>query len=91
MTVFLLTLVGLAFIDSLNVLNIGIVSTVVYGSRLHRHSALPAGLSYIAGVLVAIVIFGLCAVLGLGLLTDLPSVTLAPAVRYWGEFLLGWC
>lgn len=89
MTVLLLTLAGLAVLDSLNVLNIGVVSAVIYGSRLNRQSALPGGVSFIAGVLTVTIAFGLCAVLGLGLLTDLTNFHLTPAVRYWGEIGFG--
>ena len=89
MTVLLLTLTGLAVLDSLNVLNIGVVSAVIYGSRLNRQSALPGGVSFIAGVLAVTTTFGLCAVLGLGLLTDVTNFHLTPAVRYWGELVLG--
>jgi cytochrome c biogenesis protein CcdA len=89
MTALLLTLTGLAFLDSLNVLNIGVVSAVIYGSRLNRQSALPGGVSFIAGVLAVTTTFGLCTVLGLGLLTNLTNFHLTPAVRYWGEIALG--
>ncbi|MDH6247232.1 GAP family protein [Mycobacterium sp. OTB74] len=89
MTALLLTLAGLAFLDSLSVLNIGVVSVVVYGSRLNRQSALPGGVSFIAGVFAVTTTFGMCAVLGLHLLTDLTNFNLTPAVRYWGELLLG--
>lgn len=89
MTTLLLTLTGLAFLDSLSVLNIGVVSAVVYGSRLNRQSALPGGVSFIAGVFAVTTTFGLCAVVGLGILTDLTNFKLTPAVRYWGEILLG--
>ena len=89
MTALLLTLTGLAFLDSLNVLNIGVVSAVIYGSRLNRQSALPGGMSFIAGVLAVTTTFGLCAVLGLGLLSNLTNFHLTPSVRYWGEIALG--
>jgi cytochrome c biogenesis protein CcdA len=89
MTALLLTLAGLAFLDSLSVLNIGVVSAVVYGSRLNRQSALPGGVSFIAGVFAVTTTFGMCAVLGLHLLTDLTNFNLTPTVRYWGELLLG--
>ncbi len=89
MTALLLSLTGLALLDSLNVLNIGVVSAVIYGSRLNRQSALPSGASFIAGLLTATTIFGLCAVLGLGLLTDLTNFHPTPTVRYWGEIVLG--
>jgi cytochrome c biogenesis protein CcdA len=89
MTVLLLTLTGFALLDSLSVLNIGVVSAVVYGSRLNRQSALPGGVSFIAGVFAVTTVFGLSAVLGLGLLTDLTNFNLTPTLRYWGEFLVG--
>lgn len=89
MTGLLLALTGLAILDSLSVLNIGVVSAVVYGSRLNRQSALPGGLSFIAGVFTVTSIFGLCAVLGLGFLTDLTDFVVTPTVRYWGELLIG--
>ena len=89
MTALLLTLTGLAFLDSLNVLTIGVVSAVIYGSRLNRQSALPGGMSFIAGVLAVTTTFGLCAVLGLGLLSNLTNFHLTPSVRYWGEIALG--
>lgn len=89
MTVLVLTLIGLALLDSLNVLNIGVVSAVIYGSRLNRQSALPAGVSFIAGVLAVTTGVGLCTVLGLGLLTDLANFHVTPGVRHWGEIALG--
>lgn len=89
MTAFLLTLTGLAVLDSLNVLNIGVISAVIYGSRLNRQSVLPGGVSYIVGLLTVTITFGLCVVLGLGLLADLTDFHLTPAVRYWGELVLG--
>ncbi|WP_395309205.1 GAP family protein [Mycobacterium sp. AMU20-3851] len=85
----LLALTGLAFLDSLSVLNIGVVSAVVYGSRLNRQSALPAGLSFIGGVLLVTSIFGLCAVLGINFLTGLTNFELTPGVRYWGQLAVG--
>ena len=45
----LLPLLGFAFLDSLNVLNLGVTSAVVYDSRLSRRSALPGGLSFVGG------------------------------------------
>ncbi|OKH71331.1 GAP family protein [Mycobacterium sp. G7A2] len=89
MTGLLLALLGLAFLDSLSVLNIGVVSAVVYGSRLNRQSPLPGGLSFIAGVFAVTSIFGLFAVLGIGFVTDLTNFELTPTVRYWGELLIG--
>ncbi|WP_067976886.1 GAP family protein [Mycolicibacter icosiumassiliensis] len=89
MTTLLLALAGLAVLDSLNVLSIGIVSAIIYGSRLNRQSPLPGGTSYLAGVFMATTLFGLCAVVGLRLLGDLTNFNLTPTARYWGEFVLG--
>jgi cytochrome c biogenesis protein CcdA len=89
MTGLLLALTGLALLDSLSVLNIGVVSAVVYGSRLNRQSALPGGLSFIAGVFLVTSLFGLCAVLGLDVLTDLTSFEITPRSRFWGELVIG--
>ncbi|MGV0625211.1 GAP family protein [Mycolicibacter minnesotensis] len=89
MTTLLLTLAGLALFDSLNVLSIGVVSAVIYGSRLNRHSALPGGVSYLAGVFMATTVFGLCAVVGLRLLGEATQFNVTPTVRFWGELALG--
>lgn len=89
MTALLLSLAGLALLDSVNVLNIGVVSAVIYGSRLNRQSALPGGVSFIVGLLAATTLFGLGVVLGLGLLADLTTFHLTPTVRLWGELALG--
>jgi cytochrome c biogenesis protein CcdA len=79
----------LALLDSLNVLNVGVVSAVVYDSRLSRRSPIPGGLSFIAGVFAVTTTFGLCTVVGLGILTDLTNVEITPGIRYRGELLLG--
>lgn len=89
MTGLVLALLGLAFLDSLSVLNIGVVSAVVYGSRLNRQSALPGGLSFIAGVFAVTSTFGIFFVLGVDLLTELTEFEITPGVRYWGELLVG--
>jgi cytochrome c biogenesis protein CcdA len=89
MSALLLTLVGFAFLDSLNVLNLGVTSAIVYDSRLGRRSPLPAGLSFIAGVFTATTAFGLCVVLGLSLLTQRDAVDVTPTARYWGQLGLG--
>ncbi|CAN3127701.1 GAP family protein [Mycobacterium sp. smrl_JER01] len=89
MTSLLLALAGLAFLDSLSVLNIGVVSAVVYGSRLNRQSALPGGLSFIGGVFLVTSVFGLGTVLGLNFLTDLTNFEITPGIRYWGELAIG--
>lgn len=89
MTALLLALIGLAVLDSLSVLNVGVVSAVVYGSRLNRQSALPGGLSFIGGVFLVTSVFGLGTVLGLDFLTDLTDFEITPRIRYWGELAVG--
>ncbi|MET0899882.1 MAG: GAP family protein [Mycobacterium sp.] len=89
MTGLILVLLGLACLDSLNVLNIGAVSAVIYDSRLNRRSPIPGGTSYILGVFTALLVFGVATVLGLHLLTDLFDFDLTPTIRYRGELLLG--
>lgn len=89
MAALVLALSGLAFLDSLSVLNIGVVSAVVYDSRLSRRSPLLGGLSFIAGVFAVTTTFGICTVLGLSFLTDLLDFQITPAIRYRGELLLG--
>jgi cytochrome c biogenesis protein CcdA len=76
-------------LDSANVLNIGVVSAVVYDSRLGRRSAIPGGLSFVAGVFAVTVTFGLCVVLGLSFLTEVLDFKITPALRFRGELLLG--
>jgi cytochrome c biogenesis protein CcdA len=85
----LLALAGLAMLDSANVLNIGVVSAVVYDSRLGRRSPIPGGLSFVAGVFAVTTTFGLCVVLGLSFLTDVLDFKITPALRFRGELLLG--
>jgi hypothetical protein len=85
----LLPLLGFAFLDSMNVLNLGVTSAVVYDSRLSRRSALPAGLSFVAGVFTATAAFGVLTVLGLSNLADRVEFELTPTVRYWGQLVLG--
>jgi cytochrome c biogenesis protein CcdA len=89
MAALLLPLAGFAFLDSLNVLNLGVTTAVVYDSRLSRRSPLPAGLSFVAGVFTATSTFGTAAVLGLTFLTTRVDVEVAPTVRYWGQLVLG--
>ena len=69
MLALLLPLAGFAFLDSLNLFNLGVTTAVVYDSRLGRRSPLPAGLSFIAGVFAATTTVGICVVLG----PDLPD------------------
>jgi cytochrome c biogenesis protein CcdA len=85
----LLPLLGFAFLDSLNVLNLGVTSAVVYDSRLGRRSALPGGLCFVAGVFAATTTFGLLTVLGISFLTDRVEFDVTPTVRYWGQLILG--
>jgi cytochrome c biogenesis protein CcdA len=85
----LLPLLGFAFLDSLNVLNLGVTSAVVYDSRLSRRSALPGGLSFVAGVCAATTTFGLLTVLGISFLTDRVEFDVTPTIRYWGQLVLG--
>ncbi|AFT98653.1 GAP family protein [Nocardia brasiliensis] len=85
----LLALAGFALLDSLDVLLVGLTTAVVADSRLGRRSPVPGGLSFIAGVFAVTTAFGICTVLGLTFLTELVSFELTPAVRYWGELVLG--
>jgi cytochrome c biogenesis protein CcdA len=89
MAALVLALTGLVFLDSLNVLNAGVVSAVVYDSRLSRRSPIPGGVSFIFGVFAVTTTFGLCTVLGLSVLTDLTDFEFTPGIRYRGELLLG--
>ncbi|OBJ15154.1 hypothetical protein A5621_07870 [Mycobacterium colombiense] len=84
-----LALAGLAFLDSLNVLNVGVVSAVIFDSRLGRRSPIPGALSYVAGVFAVTTAFGVCAVLGIGFITEVLDFHLTPAIRFRGELLLG--
>jgi cytochrome c biogenesis protein CcdA len=89
MVTLLLALAGLAILDSLNVLNVGVVSAVIYDSRLNRRSPVPGSLSYIAGVFAVMTTFGLLTVLGLHFLAEFADFRITPALRYWGQLLLG--
>lgn len=84
-----LALAGLAFLDSLNVLNLGVVSAVIFDSRLGRRSPIPGALSYIAGVFAVTTTFGMCTVLGISFVTEVLDFHLTPAIRFRGELLLG--
>jgi len=86
---FLLPLLGFALLDSLNVLNLGVTSAVVYDSRLSRRSALPGGLSFVAGVFVATTTVGVLTVLGIDFVTDRVELQVTPTIRYWGQLILG--
>ncbi|MGK8521891.1 GAP family protein [Nocardia asteroides] len=89
MSTLLLALAGFAFLDSLDLLLIGVTTAVVYDSRLSRRSPLVSGLSLLAGVFAVTTAFGICTILGIGFLTDLLDFQLTPAVRYWGELAAG--
>jgi cytochrome c biogenesis protein CcdA len=82
-------MLGFALLDSLNVLNLGVTSAVVYDSRLSRRSALPGGLSFVAGVFLATTSFGLLTVLGINFLTGRVDVEITPTIRYWVQLVLG--
>lgn len=82
-------LAGLALLDSLNVLNVGVVSATIYDSRLNRRSPVPGSMSFIAGVFAVTTIFGILTVLGLNFLTDLIDFKITPTLRYWGELVAG--
>jgi cytochrome c biogenesis protein CcdA len=89
MLALLLPLAGFAFLDSLNVLNLGVTTAVVYDSRLRRRSPLPAGLSFVGGVFVATATVGIGVVLGLTFLTAKVDLEVTPTVRYWGQLAIG--
>jgi hypothetical protein len=82
-------LAGLALLDSLNVLNVGVVSAAIYASRLGRRSPVPGALSFIAGVFAVTTTFGVCMVLGFSFLTSLVDFHVTPAIRFRGELALG--
>src|SRR5690606_20423807 len=82
-------LAGFAFLDSLDLLLVGVTAAVIFDSRLRRRSPVPAGLGFLTGVLTAPVTFGGCTVLGIGWLPDLLDFRLPPAVRFRRELLAG--
>jgi cytochrome c biogenesis protein CcdA len=89
MTTLLLAMAGLAFLDSLDVLLIGVTTAVIIDSRLARRSPLPGGLAFLGGVFVLTTTFGLATVLGLNWLTELLDFRLTPTLRFWGELAAG--
>ncbi|MEU1545980.1 GAP family protein [Nocardia sp. NPDC005745] len=89
MSTLLLALAGFAFLDSLDLLLIGVTTAVVYDSRLSRRSPLVGGLSLLAGVFAVTTAFGICTILGIGFLTDLIDFEITPAIRYRGELAAG--
>jgi hypothetical protein len=88
-TALALALVGLAFLDSLNVRNLGMVSAVIFDSRLGRRSPIPGALSYLAGVFTVTTTFGVCTVLGISFVTEVLDFHVTPPIRFRGELLLG--
>ncbi|MFI5781691.1 GAP family protein [Nocardia sp. NPDC051570] len=89
MLIFLVALAGFAFLDSLDLLLVGVTSAVIVDSRLARRSPIPGALSFLAGVFAVTTTFGICTVLGLGFLTDLIDIEITPTIRYWGELVAG--
>lgn len=89
MLALVMTLSGMAAVESLNVLNLGVTSAIVYDSRLHRRSPLPGGLSFLAGLFLATVAVGVTVVLGVSLFTELHRLDLTPTMRYRGELIAG--
>ncbi|SON60308.1 hypothetical protein MSIMFI_01802 [Mycobacterium simulans] len=89
MLALLMTLSGLAFVESFNVLNLGAPSAIVYDSRLHRRSPLPGGLSFVAGLFAATAAVGITVAMGVTFVTELTAFKLTPATRYRGELIVG--
>ncbi|WP_109525947.1 MULTISPECIES: GAP family protein [Nocardia] len=89
MLTLVLALAGFAFLDSLDVLLVGVTTAVVADSRLARRSPIPGGASFLGGVFAVTTTFGLCTVLGITFLTDLVDFELTPTLRYWGELVIG--
>ena len=85
----MMTLSGLALVESLNVLNLGATSAIVYDSRLRRSSPLLGGLSFIAGVFAATAAVGIAVVLGVTLLTEFSALRPTPTIRYRAELVVG--
>ncbi|MFC4124545.1 GAP family protein [Nocardia rhizosphaerae] len=89
MGVLLITLLGFAVLDALDVLLVAITTAVVADSRLTRRSPVVSGLSFLGGVFVVSVAFGVVTVLGIDFLVRLFDFQLTPLQRYWGELLIG--
>ncbi|MFC6009862.1 GAP family protein [Nocardia lasii] len=85
----ILTMLGLALLDALDVLLVAITTAVVADARLTRRSPLSGVLSFLAGVFAVSLAFGVCTVLGLDFLVRLFDFELTPALRYWGELAIG--
>ncbi|MFD4429529.1 GAP family protein [Nocardia sp. NPDC058497] len=89
MGVLLITLLGFAVVDALDVLLVAITTAVVADSRLARRSPVVGGLSFLGGVFAVSVAFGVATVLGIDFLVRLFDFELTPLLRYWGELLIG--
>lgn len=89
MVALLFALAGFAFIDSLDLLLVGVTAAIVVDGRLARKSPVPGGMSFVAGVFAVTTAFGLLTVLGIDFLTDLVDFELTPTVRAWGELVFG--
>ena len=90
MLALLLSLSGLAALDSLNVLNVGVTSAVIYDSRLNRRTPSGGGVSFIAGVFAVTTTFGICLVLGLTFLTLQPTLYSHRRSATAASWSLGW-
>ncbi|MEV6064172.1 GAP family protein [Nocardia asteroides] len=89
MGVLLITLLGFAVVDALDVLLVAITTAVVADSRVARRSPLVGGLSFLGGVFAVSVAFGIVTVLGIDFLVRLFEFELTDLQRYWGELLIG--
>ncbi|WP_278264696.1 GAP family protein [Nocardia sp. AG03] len=89
MGVLLITLLGFAVLDALDVLLVAITTAVVADARLTRRSPVVGVLSFIGGVFTVSFAFGVCTVLGIDFLVRLLDFELTPTLRYWGELLIG--
>ncbi|MFE7723468.1 GAP family protein [Nocardia rhizosphaerihabitans] len=89
MGVLLITLLGFAVVDALDVLLVAITTAVVADSRLARRSPVVGGFSFLGGVFAVSVMFGVATVLGIDFLVRLFDFELTPLLRYWGELLIG--
>jgi len=89
MLALLLALSGFAVVESLNVLNLGVTSAIVYDSRLHRRSPVPGGLSFIAGLFAATAAVGMAVVLGVVFAAEMTDFELTARMRYRGELVVG--
>ncbi|WP_336086414.1 GAP family protein [Nocardia sp. SSK8] len=89
MGVLLITLLGFAVLDALDVLLVAITTAVVADARLTRRSPVVGVLSFIGGVFTVSFAFGVCTVLGIDFLVRLLDFQFTPTLRYWGELLIG--